>query len=147
VPWNLIGIGALAGAALVALDEVLGAAKRLRLPPLAVGIGIYLPAETIVPVVIGAVLGHVYDRYATRTRTPDRTKRLGVLLASGLIVGESLFGVLLAAIIVATGNGTPLAVVGASFEGAGNVLGTLAFVAITAVLYGSIARSSSAATP
>ena len=147
VPWNLIGIGALAGAALVALDEVLGAAKRLRLPPLAVGIGIYLPAETIVPVVIGAVLGHVYDRYATRTRTPERTKRLGVLLASGLIVGESLFGVLLAAIIVATGNGTPLAVVGASFEGAGNVLGTLAFVAITAVLYRSIARSSSAATP
>jgi putative OPT family oligopeptide transporter len=138
--WGLIGIGVLVGAAIVALDEFLGVTKRLRLPPLAVGIGIYLPASTTVPVIIGAVLGHLYDRAAERRRNPDTTKRFGVLLASGLIVGESLFGVLLAGIIVATGNATPLAVVGDAFANAANVIGTLAFIVVTLALYRFVGR-------
>ena len=138
--WGLIGIGALVGAAIIALDEALGMSRRMRLPPLAVGIGIYLPASTTLPVIIGAVLGHFYDRAAERGRTPEATKRFGVLLASGLIVGESLFGVALAGIIVASGNATPLSIVGDSFAGSANALGTLAFVAVTVALYRWIGR-------
>ena len=41
---------------------------------------------------------------------------MGVLAATGLIVGESLFGVLLAGIVVAAGSPTPLAVVGDCFR-------------------------------
>ena len=41
----------------ILLDELLGRAKMLRLPPLAVGIGIYLPMAVTLPVVIGAVIG------------------------------------------------------------------------------------------
>jgi hypothetical protein len=46
----------------------------------------------------------------------ERAKRRGVLIASGLIVGESLVGVAMAAVIGATGNQSPLAVVGDGFE-------------------------------
>ena len=140
--WGLIGIGAIVGAAIVVLDEALGVSKRLRLPPLAVGIGIYLPASTTLPVILGAILGHFYDRSASNAREPDVTKRFGVLLASGLIVGESLFGVLLAGIIVATGNATPLALVGDSFANRATIVGTLAFVAVTLALYRWIGKLS-----
>ncbi len=138
--WGLIGIGVLAGIAIIALDEALGFARRLRLPPLAVGIGIYLPVSTTFPIVIGAVVGTLYNRWATRARNPEAAKRFGVLLASGLIVGESLFGVLLAGIIVATGKGTPLAIVGDSFATAATILGSLAFVLVIAGLYAWTAR-------
>ena len=107
--WDLIGIGAGLGVLVVALDELLGRLKALRLPPLAVGIGIYLPMGTTAAVVVGAVLGWIYDKWAERHRDAEARKRLGVLLASGLIVGESLFGVALAGIVVATDNGAPLA--------------------------------------
>jgi putative OPT family oligopeptide transporter len=141
VPWNLIGIGVLIGLAIIAIDEGLRKAG-LAFPPLAVGLGIYLPAGTITPIVLGAVVGHFYNRWAKSTQSPEGTQRLGILLASGLIVGESLVGVLLAAIIVASGKGTPLALVGDSFAVPSNVLGGLGFIAVTAALYGSIGRLS-----
>jgi putative OPT family oligopeptide transporter len=140
--WGLIGIGVLVGIALIGLDESLGAAKKLRLPPLGVGIAIYLPASTTVPLILGAVAGWFYDKWAARRRDADGAKRLGVLLASGLIVGESLFGVLLAGIIVATAKASPLAVVGDSFTAASNWIGAIAFVGVIAALYSWIAQKS-----
>ena len=80
--WKMIGIGALVGLAIIAIDEALGAAKRLRIPPLAVGIGIYLPMSATFAVVFGAVIGHWYNRRAERMRAPERAERLGVLVAS-----------------------------------------------------------------
>jgi len=53
--WKMIGIGALVGVGLILLDTVLGAANKLRIPPLAVGIGIYLPMSATFAVVVGAV--------------------------------------------------------------------------------------------
>jgi putative OPT family oligopeptide transporter len=135
IDWSLIGIGVIAGIAVIALDETLRVAGKLRLPPLAVGIGIYLPVSTIAPVVVGAVIGWYYDRWAKRGANTELVKRLGVLLASGLIVGESLFGVLLAAIIVFSNNGSPLAVVGDAFQTAASALGGVAFVIVIAALY------------
>jgi putative OPT family oligopeptide transporter len=134
IDWGLMGIGVLVGLGIIAIDELLRT-RGLAMPPLAAGIGIYLPAGTITPVVLGAVLGWWYNRWAQSSSNPERMKRLGVLLASGLIVGESLFGVLLAGIIVVSGKATPLAVVGDSFATLSNVLGGLAFIAVTAWLY------------
>jgi uncharacterized oligopeptide transporter (OPT) family protein len=138
--WGLLGVGVLVGSALIVLDEALGVAKKLRLPPLGVGIAIYLPASTTVPVILGAVCGWLHDRWAKRQRDPERGKRLGVLLASGLIVGESLFGVALAGIIVATSNANPLAGVGDSFSAVSNWIGGIAFIVVCAGLYRWIAR-------
>ena len=78
------------------IDELLRASKRGALPPLAVGMGIYLPMSLTILIPIGALLGHLYDKWAARSSSPEFAQRMGVLLATGLIVGESLFGVIFA---------------------------------------------------
>jgi putative OPT family oligopeptide transporter len=109
--WNLIAIGAGIGVVVVIIDEVLRATKRGALPPLAVGMGIYLPMALTLLIPIGSVLGHFYDKWAARAPIPEFAQRMGVLLATGLIVGESLFGVIFAGVVAATNKDAPLAVV------------------------------------
>ena len=109
--WNLIMWGAIIGVVVVIIDELLRASKRGALPPLAVGMGIYLPMSLTILIPIGALLGHVYDKWAVRARNAEFAQRMGVLLATGLIVGESLFGVIFAGIVAATSKDAPLAVV------------------------------------
>ena len=141
--WKMIGVGAIVGLVIIAIDEGLGAARRLRIPPLAVGIGIYLPMSATFAVVVGAIVGHWYDKRAARTRNPQRAERLGVLVASGMIVGESLFGVLNAGLIVASSNDAPIALVPADFAAA-NILGVLTFVALVFLLYRWMLRRAAA---
>ncbi|MGN6414028.1 OPT family oligopeptide transporter [Flexivirga sp.] len=135
--WGLIGLGAAIGVVVIVIDEVLGKTTgRLRLPPLAVGMGMYLPISLTLMIPLGAVIGTFYDRWADRnTANPVRVKRLGVLVATGFIVGESLFGVLLAAIVAATGKDSPLAVVGDGFLHWSEGLGAVLFVVLIAGVY------------
>ena len=99
--WGLIGQGAIIGVVAVIIDEVLKATsgKRLHLPPLAIGMGIYLPLEADLLIPVGAVLGWFYNRWAMQSKSPDFAERMGVLMATGLIVGESLMGVVYAAAV------------------------------------------------
>src|SRR5882757_605723 len=97
--WKMIGIGAAIGVGLIVIDAVLKATKKGSLPPLAVGIGIYLPMSATFAVIVGAVVGHWYNQRAARAADPGRAERLGTLVASGMIVGESLFGVITAGLI------------------------------------------------
>ena len=140
--WPMLGWGALAGVIFVALDEGLGAARRLRLPPLAVGIGIYLPMAVILPVVLGAILGAIYDRWADRTRDVEGARRMGVLMATGMIVGESLFGVLFAGVVAGTGSDAPLALVGPGFVTPALFLGLGVFGALVVWLYRASQRAA-----
>ncbi len=135
--WDLIGLGALIGVVIIVLDIVLsGASKgRIKLPPLAVGIGFYLPAAVTMMLVVGAVCGWLYDRAVSGTRFADVARRMGVLLASGLIVGESLFGVVYAGIIVATRNEAPLALLPEGSAWPAMTAGIVAFVVLTFALY------------
>jgi putative OPT family oligopeptide transporter len=132
--WNMIGVGMLVGLGVILIDETLGLLQRLRIPPLAVAMGIYLPMSATFAVVVGSVIGHWYNTRAATMPQPDRAERLGVLVASGLIVGESLFGVLNAGLIVALSNDAPLAIVPAAFAPA-NVIGTIAFMALIVWMY------------
>ncbi len=148
--WNLIGIGALVGIGAIVVDEILRAmtkssARTLALPPLAVGMGMYLPMSLSLVIPLGALIGLLYDRWAARTADPERSKRLGVLMATGLIVGESLFGVLNAGIIAAVGDDAPLAIMGDGFEGAAQVIGVILFVGVVAGLYRWVAGQSTKA--
>jgi putative OPT family oligopeptide transporter len=96
--WAMIRQGAIIGVVAVAIDEGLKASsgRRLHLPPLAIGMGIYLPLEADLLIPVGAVLGWFYNRWAMTARSPAFAERMGVLMATGLIVGESLMGVVYA---------------------------------------------------
>ncbi|HET9452235.1 MAG TPA: oligopeptide transporter, OPT family, partial [Aggregicoccus sp.] len=108
--WGLIGVGALVGVGLIVIDELLRRTKRYSLPPLGVGLAIYLPSAVTAPVVVGAVAGWAYERAVSKRSWGEPAKRLAVLIMSGFIVGESLFNVALAGLIVSTGKGEPLAI-------------------------------------
>ena len=151
--WAMILIGMAVGLGLILVDQVLARTCAVaRMPVLAVGIGIYLPPTVSAPLVVGAVLAWLLARalrgrarragqaYETYAELPGRR---GTLLASGLIVGESLVGVLMAAIIGATGQEAPLALAGASFAATAAWLGLAAFVVVVALFY----RRTLAAAP
>jgi len=135
--WSLIGIGVAAGAGLILVDELLRRTRRYSLPPLGVGIAIYLPSEVTTPIIVGAIAGWLYGKWVqkTRPRNQDAAIRMGILMASGLIVGESLFNVALAGLIVGTNKGEPLALVGRAFDQTGVALGLAGTVAAIAGLY------------
>ena len=131
--WNLIGIGVAIGVVVVVIDELLKRGGRYSLPPLAVGMGIYLPMAITLFIPLGAFIGYAYNRWARTAPNPEFAERLGVLMATGLIVGESLFGVAFAGIVAATRSDAPLAVV-TDFPLA-VPLGLALFAAAIALLY------------
>ena len=136
--WSFIFYGVIFGVIIIIIDVLLKKnTKKYSLPPLAVGMGIYLPPELEMPLVFGAVIAyliHAYLRKRAAVRSPqdiegdvENCNRHGVLFASGLIVGESLMGVIMAAIIVISvtsgGDESPLRMVDASFGGTAEWLG------------------------
>lgn len=141
IDWSLIITGIWIGVVLIIIDEVLArTTKHMRIPPLAVGLGIYLPTVSTLMVVVGSVVGWYFDRRADRSKRPETTKQLGVLLASGLIVGESVIGVVIAFIVGLSGKAAPLALVGEGFADTAQWIGGIAFALIVLVLYRWIAR-------
>jgi len=142
VDWSLIRIGAMIGVAMIVVDETLRrVTKGAHLSPLAVGLGIYLPTASTLMVVVGAVCGWIYDKRAARAPKPESTKQLGVLLASGMIVGEGLIGVVIAALVGFSGKDFPLALVGDEFATNAAVwIGGLVFALSVFLLYRWIAR-------
>ncbi|KQY93763.1 peptide transporter [Caulobacter sp. Root1455] len=142
--WSLLGYGAMIGLGLVIVDIILRRVSngRLSLPPLGVGLAIYLPSSVTAPVVVGAVIGWLYDKMVDKDRMGEAAKRLGVLIASGFIVGESLFNVALAAIIYFSKNPQPLAVPFAPPEHLGMIFALIAAAVVVAGLYGWARRSA-----
>jgi putative OPT family oligopeptide transporter len=130
--WGLIGTGAGIGVVAIAIDEALGRAGKMRLPPLGLGMGIYLPMGLTLLIPVGALIGHWWEARADQSDHPDFMSRMGVLAATGLIVGESLFGVAFAGIVASTGSDTPLALIAEPNE-------TVALIAALAVFFGGIA--------
>lgn len=138
--WSLVGLGAAIGAGVIFADELLKRTGRGSLPPLAVGMGMYLPTSVTLMVILGAVLGHLYNGWASRQSAPEFAERMGVLTATGLIVGDSLFNIAYAAIVAATDNPDALAVV-EDFPAA-LPFGIVAFAGIIAYAYWRMRRDS-----
>ncbi len=145
--WSLIGTGVAIGAAVIVVDELLRRnTVRYSLPALAVGLGIYLPMELTLLVPIGALVGWLYNRWAERQANPAFAERIGTLMATGLIVGESLMGVAFAAVVASAesagseNSGEVLALFG---EFAWAVpLGIVLFSASIALLYARTRRQA-----
>ena len=120
--WQYILSGVAIGVALIVVDVLLrkGSGGRKALPVLAVGMGIYLPPSINMPIIVGAFLAaflrsRIRSRYgADSEKRVAAADRIGTLFAAGLIVGESLIGVILAFIIVVSvtngGSDAPLAI-------------------------------------
>ncbi|MEX2264586.1 MAG: oligopeptide transporter, OPT family [Bryobacteraceae bacterium] len=92
--WGLIGIGAVFGIALVAC----GARA-----PMLIAVGMYLPFDTTSAIFVGGLIRWASDRLAARHSESGRQRieEKGTLLASGLIAGEAIVGILLAATFLA----------------------------------------------
>ena len=94
------------------------------------------------------VIGFFYDRWSAKRKDPERARRMGTLLATGLIVGESLFGVVYAGIVGTAGNDEPLAIVGDSFATPATIIGAVFFFGSIFALYrwtsGMVSRTDSA---
>ncbi|WP_449447835.1 OPT family oligopeptide transporter [Thermomonas brevis] len=134
LPWTVIGIGAVVGAVIIALDEWLKATgKTFRVPVLAAAIGIYLPLELMVPIFLGGLLAYLVEKRHGMVGTHDeaardRLHRPGTLFAAGLITGEALMGILIAIPIVASGRADVIAVPEALQQGKWVGLAVLAVV-------------------
>ena len=101
LPWNFVYIGAVIAIVIIILD--IRQEKRgsdFRIPVLAVAVGIYLPIELTVPIFIGGMINHL----ATKAGTSEASKENGLLLASGLITGETLMAIFIAVPIFITGT-------------------------------------------
>ncbi|MBH2009787.1 MAG: oligopeptide transporter, OPT family [Xanthomonadaceae bacterium] len=115
LPWTIIGIGAVVGAAIIALDEWLKASgKTFRVPVLAAAIGIYLPLELMVPIFLGGLLAYLVEKRhglvgSHDEAARDRLHRPGTLFAAGLITGEALMGIFIAIPIVLSGRADVIA--------------------------------------
>ena len=113
--WNYILTGIGIGVVLIIINEVLkrSGSKRM-LPTLAVGMGIYLPPAINMPIAIGAIMAAFLKRRIGKDEAKQKdAERVGTLFAAGLIVGESLIGVIMALIIALSvtsgGSDSPLA--------------------------------------
>lgn len=92
LPMNMVYIGAGLGVVIIAADALLMRTRsgfRLYIMPIAVGI--YLPISLAVPIVIGGILRAAFGKGGAETHDA------GVLFGSGLIAGEALMGIGLAA--------------------------------------------------
>lgn len=139
--WTMLLGGVAVGIAIIVVDAVLRRTGKGSLPSLAVGLGIYLPPTIGMTLFLGAMLGYVIDKVLQRRLQGqpeaelEHARRRGVLLVSGLIVGESLLGIVMAAVIGFTGEGEPLALVGEGFAPTAQWLGLIAFVALGVGIY------------
>lgn len=137
--WVYIFTGIAIGAVLIAADLVLkkSSGGKLALPVLVVGMGIYLPPSVNMPIVAGAVLAavlkHIIGKKAeNREGRLKNAERIGTLFSAGLIVGESLIGVIMAFIIAFSvtngGSDAPLALNLQNWDAAASWLGLAFFV-------------------
>ncbi|WP_457808986.1 OPT family oligopeptide transporter [Kushneria sp. EE4] len=143
---HMLLIGVALGVVLIGVDELLRRRGGVaRLPVLAVGLGIYLPPSVNMPLVIGAVLSWCVARRLSGAdaSTRERVQQRGVLLSSGLIVGESLMGVLMAGVIGFTGSEAPLALVGSDFASIARWLGLVVFAMVCVAFYRRIMAARS----
>src|SRR5260370_6147199 len=73
IDWSLIRIGGLIGVGIILLDEILArTTKHMRVPPLAVGLGIYLPTQSTLMIVVGAIVAGCSINALIARQSPKR---------------------------------------------------------------------------
>ncbi|MFZ0390359.1 MAG: oligopeptide transporter, OPT family [Calditrichia bacterium] len=96
LPWGLVLIGA----------SFAVVAELLSVPSLPFAVGIYLPLSTMTPVFVGGVIRYIVEKIRGQQSESVAAKQTksGILLSSGLIAGEGVMGVLIAAYAFSVGR-------------------------------------------
>ncbi|MEL7425632.1 MAG: oligopeptide transporter, OPT family, partial [Bacteroidota bacterium] len=147
LPWTMVYIGMAIGVAIILLDQYQKSrGSDFRIPVLAVAVGLYLPFELDSAIMLGGVVAWLVSRYQKQNQASKgeshagaekASERTGLLIASGLITGEALIGILLAIPVAIYGSSNVLAL--------GLNLGTIAGSAvILAICYWIYAAASKA---
>ena len=101
LPWNIIYIGAVIAILIIIADQYLKRRNStFRLPVLAVAVGLYLPFELDSSIFVGGLLAYFIQKTCKKSTNKDQANNAGLLLASGLITGEALMGILVAGLTV-----------------------------------------------
>jgi putative OPT family oligopeptide transporter len=141
LPWTMVYIGMGIGAAIILIDQYLASiGSDFRVPILAVAVGLYLPFELDSAIMLGGIMAWLVNRYQQRHQASmgdkheeaaKSSERTGLLIASGLITGEALVGILLA-IPVAIYQRSDVLAVGLNL---GTIAGAVVILLVCAWLY------------
>ena len=94
LPWTLVGIGIF-----IAL-----ACELFRIPSLPFAVGVYLPLSTFTPLFIGGLLRLFLEKKASSPENASARRERGVLFGSGLVGGEGILGIGIAAVAFIAGK-------------------------------------------
>lgn len=142
IPWRMYGIGV----AMVLLVELVG------ISGLAFSLGMYLPMWLNTPILLGALVAECVRRSARDEATQKARTDRGVLIASGLIAGGAIIGVLISMLMALDDNWASveimnhLAVFKGVGEGTGNALGLIMFLGLCLWAFWNCTRAKPTAT-
>jgi putative OPT family oligopeptide transporter len=145
LPWGMISAGGVIAVIAIMVDRYL-MRKGTRLPVLAVGLGIYLPLSSSMPVIIGGILAYWVERRLKQSSpqqpviVAERQQR-GLLIASGMVAGAALMGVLLAIPFAMAKSTAVLSIVSAHFKPTADALGVIITVLLLSWIYYMICRA------
>lgn len=146
LPWNLISIGFVVAIACILADRYLQP-RGMRLPVLAVGLGIYLPLETSSALIFGGIASYLVERtllkrHPTQTeKSADKPARQrGLTLACGLVAGACLMGVVLAIPFTLAQSTDVLRLMPAHFTVIAGILGLLSTLAVLNWIYRTVCQ-------
>jgi putative OPT family oligopeptide transporter len=150
LPWLEIGFGAFIAVICIFIDEFLKR-RGTRLPVLAVGVGIYLPLDASIPVIIGGVLSYIiqlrlYKRYPVSVAGSENKiaphKHRGLLLACGIVAGASVMGVILAIPFALKQSSDALKIMPDQYESLAGILGLVVTFILCAWIYKVVMKKS-----
>lgn len=146
LPWNLISIGFIVAIICIIIDRVLQR-RGMRLPVLAVGIGIYLPLDTSSGLILGGLASYfvertLYKQHPIQTgKTADNAARQrGLTLACGLVAGACLMGVALAIPFTLAQSTSVLRLMPEHLSLLASILGILSTLAILGWIYRTVCK-------
>ncbi|EDP46094.1 OPT family oligopeptide transporter [Rickettsiella grylli] len=148
LPWGLISIGFVVALCCIIIDGLLQK-RGLRLPVLAVGIGIYLPLDTSSGLILGGLASYVVERTLThhRAQQTSESKKIarqrGLTLACGIVAGACLMGVILAIPFTLTESTDVLRLMPKHLTLLASLLGILSTLSILGLIYQTACKNKS----
>ncbi len=144
LPWTMVYIGMAIGVLIIIADQYQkNRGADFRIPVLAVAVGLYLPFQLDSAIMLGGVVAWLVSRYQKSRRSVEKeahetaqsaSERTGLLVASGLITGEALIGIILAIPVAITQRSDVLSL-GIDLGSYGTALGSVIIIAVCAWLY------------